>query len=87
MADNIHLIQELLWLYERKRVLPRCLMKIDFKKAFNFVQWPFLQQLLLSFGFPYKFMHLIMQCVVTTSFSISVNGIIYGFFQGKNRVR
>jgi len=60
MADNIHLIQELLRLYECKRVLSRCLMKIDFKKAFNFVQWPFLQQLLLSFGFPYKFMHLIM---------------------------
>jgi hypothetical protein len=35
MADNIHLIQELLRLYERKRVSPRCLMKIDLKKAFD----------------------------------------------------
>jgi len=87
MADNIHLIQENLWLYECKRVLPRCLMKIDFKKAFNFVQWPFLQQLLLSFSFPYKFMHLILQCVATTSFSIFINDIIYGLFQGKNRAR
>jgi len=47
------------------------------------VQWPFLQQFLLSFGFPDRLVHLIMQCVVTTSFSISVNGNIYGFFQRK----
>jgi hypothetical protein len=33
MADNIHLLQELLRLYECKRVSPRCLMKIDFKKG------------------------------------------------------
>jgi len=35
MADNIHLIQELLRPYKRKRVSPRCLMKIDLKKAFD----------------------------------------------------
>jgi len=31
--------------------------------------------------------HLIIQCVVTTSFSISVYGNINGFFQRKNGVR
>jgi hypothetical protein len=35
MVDNIYLIQELLRLYERKHVSPRCLMKIDLKKAFD----------------------------------------------------
>jgi hypothetical protein len=87
MANNIHIIQELLRLYERKRVSPRCLMKVDLKKAFDSVQWPFLQQLLLSYGFPNWFVHLIMLCVETTSFSIVVNGNIYGFFQGKNEMR
>jgi len=87
MANNIHIIQELLRLYERKRVSPRCLMKVDLKKAFDSVQWPFLQQLLLSYGFPNWFVHLIMLCVETISFSIVVNGNIYGFFQGKNEVR
>ena len=66
---------------------PRCLMKVDLKKAFDSVQWCFLQQLLMSYGFPNRFVHLIMQCVETTSFSIAVNGNIYGFFQGKNGVR
>lgn len=40
MADNIFLVQELLRQYERKRSSPRCLIKIDFRKAFVSVQWP-----------------------------------------------
>nr|TKR75465.1 hypothetical protein D5086_0000285070 [Populus alba] len=52
MTDNIHLLQELLRNYGRKRTSPRCMMKIDFKKAFDSVQWPFLRQLLLLLGFP-----------------------------------
>ncbi|XP_011016272.1 PREDICTED: uncharacterized protein LOC105119785, partial [Populus euphratica] len=73
MADNIHLLQELLRDYERKRSSPRCLLKIDFRKAFDSVQWPFLRQLLLMLGFPNHFVHLIMQCVETASYSIAVN--------------
>ncbi|XP_011004865.1 PREDICTED: uncharacterized protein LOC105111252 [Populus euphratica] len=87
MADNIHLLQELLRNYERKRSSPRCLLKIDFKKAFDSVQWPFLRQLLLLLGFPSRFVHLIMQCVETASYFIAVNGSIFGFFPGKNGVR
>jgi hypothetical protein len=37
MADNIFLVQELLRHYRRKRASPKCLMKIDFKKAFDSV--------------------------------------------------
>jgi hypothetical protein len=33
MADNINLLKELLSQYERKRTSPRCLIKIDFRKA------------------------------------------------------
>ena len=87
MTDNIHLLQELLRDYERKRSSPRCLMKIDFKKAFDSVQWPFLRELLLLLGFPSRFVQLVMQCVETASYSVAVNGSIYGFFPGKNGVR
>jgi len=37
MADNIHLMQELLQHYGRKRASPRCIIKIDFRKAFDSV--------------------------------------------------
>jgi len=35
MSDNINLVQELLRQYNRKRSSPYCLMKVDFRKAFD----------------------------------------------------
>ena len=63
MSNNIHLLQELLRLYGRKRVSPRCMLKVDFKKAFDSVQWDFIKNLLSMLGFPVQFVHLIMSCV------------------------
>jgi len=83
MIDNINLAQELLRHYGRKRTSPRCLIKVDFRKAFNSVQWPFLRDLLHLLGFPQRFVHLVMLCVETSSFLVAINGNLYGFFPGK----
>ena len=87
MADNINLMQELLRSYGRKRVSPCCTIKIDFRKAFDTVQWSFLHDLQHLLGFPDRFVHLVMKCVETASFSICINGNLFGFFQGKCGVR
>jgi len=87
MADNINLLQELLRQYERKRTSSRCLIKIDFRKAFDSVQWPFLRHLLLLLGFPDRFVHLVMTCVETASYSVAVNGELFWFFPGRCGVR
>lgn len=83
MVDNINLIQDLLRHYRRKRASPRCIIKIDFRKAFDFIQWLFLRHLLLLLGFPTQFVHLIMKCVETTSYFVSMNGDLFGFFNEK----
>jgi len=77
MIDNINLMQELLRQYRRKCVSPRCIIKIDFRKAFDYVQWPFLHDLLQLLGFPARFFHLIMKCVETTSFLVIVLSLHY----------
>ena len=82
MVDNIHLMQELLRHYGRKMASPRCIIKIDFRKAFDSIQWSFLRQVLLFLGFPPCFFRLLMQYVETASFFISVNRNLYGFFKG-----
>jgi len=87
MSDNINIVQELLRQYSRKRSSPRCLLKVDFKKAFDSVQWAFLSSLLRQLGFPANFVLLIMQCVSSASYSIAVNGDIHGFFSGRSGVR
>jgi hypothetical protein len=38
-------------------------------------------------GFSARFVHLIMKCVETASYSVCINGNLFGFFQGKCGVR
>ena len=84
MMDNIFLVQELLRKYARKRISPRCLLKIDLHKAYDSISWEFLDWMLKSMGFPAQFCSWIMECITTTSFSLVVNGSIYGHFKGQH---
>lgn len=43
MVDNIRLVQELLRKYARKRISPRCMLKLDLFKAYDTIAWPFLE--------------------------------------------
>jgi hypothetical protein len=63
------------------------LLKVDFKKAFDSIQWGFIENLLCHLGLPAKFVTLVMQCVSIASFSIAVNRDIHGFFLGNSGVR
>lgn len=87
MSDNIFLMQELIRGYSRKRVSPRCIIKIDLRKAYDTISWDFLRHVLIGFGFPDEFVGLIMECVSTPSYSISVNGNLEGFFKGRRGLR
>ncbi|GKE36472.1 sugar transport protein 13, partial [Tanacetum coccineum] len=52
ISDNILLTQELMRNYHRKGGPPKVAFKIDINKAYDFVDWGFLRQCLLFFGFP-----------------------------------
>nr|GEY95222.1 hypothetical protein [Tanacetum cinerariifolium] len=47
----------------------------------------FLKEVLVGFGFHARMIGWIMECVTTTSFSISINGSLHGFFKGKRGLR
>ena len=49
-------------------------MKIDMSKAYDQVEWVFLEKILIKIGFPLTWVALIMECVTTVSYSILVNG-------------
>ncbi|GJU03207.1 RNA-directed DNA polymerase, eukaryota, reverse transcriptase zinc-binding domain protein [Tanacetum coccineum] len=61
----------------------RLLSKVDIQKAYDTVDWGFLKDILLGFGFHMRLIGWIMECVTTTSFSISINGALHGYFKGK----
>ncbi|GJX60012.1 putative reverse transcriptase domain, reverse transcriptase zinc-binding domain protein [Tanacetum coccineum] len=73
--------------YHRDRGPPRCAFKIDIQKAYDTVDWRFLANILKCFGFHPTMIKWIMACIESSSFSISLNGDIHGFFKGKRGLR
>ncbi|GJR41849.1 hypothetical protein Tco_1309952 [Tanacetum coccineum] len=87
ISDNILITQELMHNYHRKRGYPRCAFKVDIQKAYDTVDWRFLENILEGFGFHPTMIKWTMACVTSTSFSISLNGDIHGYFKGKRGLR
>ena len=52
-------------------------MKLDICKAYDCVEWNFLQGIMIKLGFPNKWIQWVMGCVTTPSFSILINGKKY----------
>lgn len=83
IVDNIHLAQELFRKYRRKNSSARCILKVDLQKAYDTIHWSFLREAMQHLNFPGSFIRWIMECVSTTSYSLSINGQTHGFFGGK----
>jgi hypothetical protein len=49
-------------------------IKLDMAKAYDRIEWSFLENTLLTMGFPNRLVNTIMACVSTVSFSILING-------------
>lgn len=87
IADNILLATELLRGYSRSHVSPRCVIKVDIKKAYDSVEWPFLETMMIELGFPRQWVQWIMACVHSVSYSVQLNGIPSKPFQAKKGLR
>lgn len=77
------LVQEL----KRKGLSPRCVMKVDLRKAYDSVSWAYVEELLFGLQFPPRFTRWIMACITNTKYSLSINGGIHGYFSGKKGLR
>jgi len=62
-------------------------MKVDLHKAFNFVHWEFIEELLSALKFPPLFIQWIMKCITSVEFAISINGQQGEFFKGKRGLK
>ncbi|XP_074305736.1 uncharacterized protein LOC141640956 [Silene latifolia] len=87
LHGNVMLTQSLIKGYSRKFLTPRCLLKVDVSKAFDSIQWPFIQDMLGALNFPPPFIKWIMGCVTGPWYTLKVNGSHHGFFKGKSGVR
>ncbi|XP_062089702.1 uncharacterized protein LOC133796243 [Humulus lupulus] len=62
-------------------------MKIDISKAYDSIDWDFLENLLKALRFPGRFIRWIMVCLRGTSCCLLMNGRIQGCFQGGRGLR
>ncbi|XP_062107455.1 uncharacterized protein LOC133818547 [Humulus lupulus] len=87
VAHNILILQDLLHGYTRKNISPQCLIKIDLSKAYDFVDWVFMEDILTAFCFPRRFIQWIMTCLTGTSYTLMLNGRLQGSFEGRKGLR
>ncbi|KAH0686144.1 hypothetical protein KY284_016697 [Solanum tuberosum] len=60
--------------YGRKGISRGCMVKVDMKKAYDSLEWTFLEHILAELKIPAKVVKWIMQCVTTNTYSIQING-------------
>lgn len=84
---NVLLSQELLQGYNRANLSPRCILKIDLKKAYDSLSWKFLFRLLEALKFPSCFVNWITTCVTSTTYSLVINGENVCYIKGKRGLR
>ncbi|XP_062104897.1 uncharacterized protein LOC133816384 [Humulus lupulus] len=87
LAHNILIFQDIIKGYKRKNISPRCVIKIDLSKAYDTIDWQFLEDILNAYYFPNRFIRWVMICLKGTSYSILMNSRLEGRFIGKKGLR
>ena len=87
ISENILLATEFFKGYGRANVSPRCMLKIDLKKAYDSLEWSFLHDVMKELGFPETFVQWIFACITTVSYSILINGRPCAPFEAKKGLR
>ena len=64
-----------------------CVVELDMMKAYDRVEWHYLEAILSKLGFNIDFVRLIMKCVTSVRFSIRVNGELLPFFTPSKGLR
>jgi hypothetical protein len=75
IAENQVLVKELMHSFNTRKVKEGFIaLKIDLKKAYDRINWGFLQVVLQHFGFSGTFVNWVLQCVTTSSSALLING-------------
>ena len=89
ITDNVLVAYESIHAMKKKRKGKNssCAVKLDMLKAFDRVEWHYLESMMIQLGFCDKFVRLVMKCVSSVRFSVKVNGSLLPFFQPTKGLR
>ena len=80
ISDNVLITHEILHYLRTSSTKKHCSMavKTDMSKAYDRLEWNFLRDMMIRFGFYPTWVHLIMECVSSVSYSYLINGSAKG---------
>ena len=80
ITDNILVAFELMHYLEHKKSGDNGYMavKLDMSKAYNRVEWVFIEKVMRRLGFNEKWIEWVMKCITLVSYSILINGEAHG---------
>jgi hypothetical protein len=56
-------------------------------KAYDRVEWQFLERIMRKLGFADRWVDLIMQCITSVSYQVKVNGVLTDAFKPQRGLR
>jgi hypothetical protein len=74
ITNNIITAYECLHFMKRGKAKRFCTLKLDMMKAYDRVEWQYLEAIMLKHGFHPMWVALVMRCVTSVSFSVLFNG-------------
>ena len=87
LLENTVLASELVNGYHKNKGTKKITIKVDIAKAFDTLSWEFLFTCLEGLSIPPLFIRWLKACICTTSFMVSYNGSVNGYFKGKRGLR
>ena len=89
ISDNILVAHELLHALSSNNKCSEefIALKTDISKAFDRVEWSFLENAMLVLGFDEKWVNLIMECVKSVRYQVLINGSPYGEIKPSRGIR
>ncbi|KAK1302674.1 hypothetical protein QJS10_CPB12g00628 [Acorus calamus] len=87
ISHGILLVHEMVKYLAKKTGKARAAIKIDLRKAFDSIRWPFIQAVLESMNFSPRWIQWIMACIQSPRYSVLINGSPFGFFESYSGLR
>ena len=53
-------------------------VKLDISKAYDCVEWGFVEKVMEKMGIHENWIKLVMKCITTVSYSVIINGAVHG---------